>query len=456
MLLELCQRLGVRRVLETHGHWDHIQAVPAVRDAGYEVAVTALDAPMLDDVGYDVFLDDAEVIEFGRSVCNAIHNPGHTPGSISFQLEDTPLLFTGDTLFPGGPGDTDPTVATSTRSSTRSTTSCSRSRPTRSSSRGTASTRRSGRASAPPGMGRPRLVKYDERPTDDTPIHTADLPPTPIRDRNIPATAWIEAPDSLLTLGDDLPGSPVAEYKRRIGPWILWRAGPAKHADARYWASTRPRARSTRCACSPTARRRAWARAAHHDRFRAWKRTSATPTVRAAGWTVARQMSSPPRRGWMRPPLGRTRRRAARRLRPGNAVRTDRAPARDPGGDGLSGVGVEFANPSWKPSGVRRRSGSPALTSGSVPGPFGVRISTGESSGLKSSWVGFSCIHSRVPSVPETRIRRQFSTPAAAWVTRNDRAPRCRSGTSPRRSRRPAGWRRCVRRRRRPRRRRRR
>ena len=36
-LLELCQRLGVRPVLETHGHWDHIQAVPAVRDAGYEV-----------------------------------------------------------------------------------------------------------------------------------------------------------------------------------------------------------------------------------------------------------------------------------------------------------------------------------------------------------------------------------------------------------------------------------
>ena len=36
-LLDLCRRLGVRQVLETHGHWDHIQAVPAVRDAGYEV-----------------------------------------------------------------------------------------------------------------------------------------------------------------------------------------------------------------------------------------------------------------------------------------------------------------------------------------------------------------------------------------------------------------------------------
>src|ERR1044072_295805 len=54
-LLPLCQQLNVRRVLETHGHWDHIQAVPAVRDAGYEVGVTALAAPQLKDVGYDVF-----------------------------------------------------------------------------------------------------------------------------------------------------------------------------------------------------------------------------------------------------------------------------------------------------------------------------------------------------------------------------------------------------------------
>ena len=60
----------------------------------------------LKDVGYDVFIDDAEVIEVGRLRLHAIHNPGHTPGSVSFRVEGAPLLFTGDTLFPGGPGNT--------------------------------------------------------------------------------------------------------------------------------------------------------------------------------------------------------------------------------------------------------------------------------------------------------------------------------------------------------------
>lgn len=105
-LLELCTSLGVRRVLETHGHWDHIQAVPAMREAGYEVAVTAADAPRLADVGYDVFIDDAEVIEVGDLRLHAIHNPGHTPGSVSFRIDGAPIVFTGDTLFPGGPGAT--------------------------------------------------------------------------------------------------------------------------------------------------------------------------------------------------------------------------------------------------------------------------------------------------------------------------------------------------------------
>ncbi len=105
-LLQLCNQLGVKRVLETHGHFDHIGAIPAMREAGYEVAVTAADAPRLKEVGYDVFLDDKEVVEIGKLRLHVIHNPGHTEGSMSFKVDGAPLLFTGDTLFPGGPGNT--------------------------------------------------------------------------------------------------------------------------------------------------------------------------------------------------------------------------------------------------------------------------------------------------------------------------------------------------------------
>lgn len=103
-LLELCQSLGVRTVIETHGHWDHIQAVPELRDAGYSVHVTAEDAAMLP--AYDEILEDESVIEIGRLRLHTIHSPGHTPGSMSFRLDGAPIVFSGDTLFPGGPGNT--------------------------------------------------------------------------------------------------------------------------------------------------------------------------------------------------------------------------------------------------------------------------------------------------------------------------------------------------------------
>ena len=105
-LLPLAERLKVRRVLETHGHWDHIQAIPQMREAGYEVAVTAEDAPRLKEVGYDVFLEPETVIEVGRTRLHTILTPGHTAGSMCFLVEGSPVLFSGDTLFPGGPGAT--------------------------------------------------------------------------------------------------------------------------------------------------------------------------------------------------------------------------------------------------------------------------------------------------------------------------------------------------------------
>jgi len=112
----------------------------------------------------------------------------------------------------------------------------------------------------------------DQRPIDPTPVHTAELPPTPIRDRNVPASAWIEAPAQLLHLGDDID-QPLVTYKRRIGRWLLWRAGPASRSNARYLAidaqdldrqcSFRLFADGSGEGVGPGG--------AHHTRFRSWK-----------------------------------------------------------------------------------------------------------------------------------------------------------------------------------------
>ncbi|MBX3314150.1 MAG: hypothetical protein KF906_07500 [Actinobacteria bacterium] len=93
----------------------------------------------------------------------------------------------------------------------------------------------------------PNALPAPDRPVDPTPRHTADLPATPTRDRTIPATAWIEAPATLLALGDELGGprghepgavaGHAASFLRRVGPWLLWRAGPPRGGDACHWAA---------------------------------------------------------------------------------------------------------------------------------------------------------------------------------------------------------------------------
>ena len=63
-------------------------------------------------------------------------------------------------------------------------------------------------------------LRFDERPIDDTPVHTWDLPDTPQRDRRIPARAWPEAPEALVRLGEDFDGG-EAGYIRRISGWLV-------------------------------------------------------------------------------------------------------------------------------------------------------------------------------------------------------------------------------------------
>jgi len=98
----------------------------------------------------------------------------------------------------------------------------------------------------PTGPQEVSAIRAELRPVDDAPIHTVDLPDTPQRERTIPATAWVEAPAELLALGerfggpaghDDSVAGQTASFLRRIGPWLLWRAGPSRGADASYWAA---------------------------------------------------------------------------------------------------------------------------------------------------------------------------------------------------------------------------
>ncbi len=104
VLLPLCEELGVGDVLTTHGHRDHIQAVPAVRAAGHRVGVAQADAELLP--AYDFQIGDGDVVQVGDLRLHAVHTPGHTPGSTCFTIEGSPVLLSGDTLFPGGPGNT--------------------------------------------------------------------------------------------------------------------------------------------------------------------------------------------------------------------------------------------------------------------------------------------------------------------------------------------------------------
>ena len=96
----------VRMILMTHGHSDHWGALGQLRDAlGASVGIHLADADML-PLTPNFALADGQRVAFGAASLDVLHTPGHTPGSVCFLSDGQ--LFSGDTLFPGGPGATKP------------------------------------------------------------------------------------------------------------------------------------------------------------------------------------------------------------------------------------------------------------------------------------------------------------------------------------------------------------
>jgi glyoxylase-like metal-dependent hydrolase (beta-lactamase superfamily II) len=112
-LRELIGASGVTKVITTHQHWDHHRALKEVTTAtGAVVVAGEPDADAITeqtDVPVDDRVTDGDTVEFGDIRLEVIHLVGHTPGSIALLYDDpdgTPHLFTGDSLFPGGVGNT--------------------------------------------------------------------------------------------------------------------------------------------------------------------------------------------------------------------------------------------------------------------------------------------------------------------------------------------------------------
>lgn len=101
----------VRAILATHAHDDHVRVAPELAEAtGAPVLLHAADRvlwdmvhPLLPPHGE---LHDGQVIEVAGTTLRVLHTPGHSPGACSFHAPELGAVFTGDTLFAGGPGAT--------------------------------------------------------------------------------------------------------------------------------------------------------------------------------------------------------------------------------------------------------------------------------------------------------------------------------------------------------------
>ena len=112
-VLDVLGSAGASKVITTHQHWDHHRALAEVTAAtGAVVVAGEPDADAITEqtgVAVDDRVRDGDAIEFGDVRLDVIHIVGHTPGSIALLYDDpdgTPHLWTGDSLFPGGVGNT--------------------------------------------------------------------------------------------------------------------------------------------------------------------------------------------------------------------------------------------------------------------------------------------------------------------------------------------------------------
>ncbi|HEX6342955.1 MBL fold metallo-hydrolase [Umezawaea sp.] len=110
-ILEVVNGREVVAILATHAHDDHVRVAPALSEAtGAPVLLHPADRVVWDlthpDRAPDGDLADGQVITVGGGEVHVLHTPGHAPGAVCFHVPSLGVVFTGDTLFQGGPGAT--------------------------------------------------------------------------------------------------------------------------------------------------------------------------------------------------------------------------------------------------------------------------------------------------------------------------------------------------------------